>query len=193
MGKIEKTAKKMRRRRNIQGAVLAAVGLAGILAVIMIAPNIFQAIPGIMGRKRYKLAFQARTAASRLAIKGHVRFIEKGGKKHIEITDAGRRALYLEQEKMRLASMRGKRWDKRYRVVMFDIQEKYKTTRDSVRHILRECGFLRLQDSVWIFPYDCEELITLVKSDMRLGKALLYAVVDSIENDGWIKKHFGLK
>lgn len=148
MGNVERVAKERRKRRNIQGAVLAAIGVAGILAVTMIAPNIFQALPGLMGRKRYKLAFQARTAASRLAIKGHVRFVEKNGRKWIEITDAGRRALALEQEKMRLASMQGKRWDKRYRLVMFDIPQKRKTTRDSVRRILRECGFLRLQDSV---------------------------------------------
>src|SRR3990167_1288378 len=193
MGKMEEESRKIRRRANIQNAVLAAVGIAGILAFIMIAPNIFQALPRIMGKKRYKLAFQARTAASRLAIKGHVRFIERDGRKYIEITDAGRHALAFEQEKAGLAAMKGKNWDKRYRLVMFDIPEKYKTTRDKVRRLLNECGFLRLQDSVWIFPYDCEELITLIKSDMRLPRNLLYALVDSIENDKWIKRHFGLR
>ncbi|MDO8552298.1 MAG: CRISPR-associated endonuclease Cas2 [bacterium] len=192
MGQIEEKSRKRRKKENIQQAVLAAIGIAGILAVTMIAPNIFQAVPGLMGRKRYKLAFQARTASSRLAIKGYVRFILKNGKKWIEITDAGRRALLLEHEKARLDVIQGKRWDKRYRLVMFDIPQKRKNTRDSVRRLLRECGFLRLQDSVWVFPYDCEELIVLIKSDMRLGKDLLYVIVDSIENDGWIKKHFGL-
>lgn len=190
---MEEQSKKIRKRANIQNAVLAAVGIAGILAVVMIAPNIFQALPGIMGKKRYKLAFQARTAASRLAIKGYVRFMERNGKKYIEITDAGRRALAFEQEKARLGAMRGKKWDRRYRLAMFDIPEKYKTARDRVRRLLNECGFLRLQDSVWIFPHDCEELITLIKSDMRLGRNLLYAVVDSIENDARIKRHFGLR
>lgn len=193
MGQIEEKSRKRRRKENIQNAVLATVGIAGILAVTMIAPNIFQALPGLMGRKRYSIAFQARTAASRLAIKGYIRFVEKNGKKWIEITDDGRRALALEQEKARLDSLHGKRWDKRYRLVMFDIPEKRKNTRDSVRQLLRGCGFLRIQDSVWLFPYDCEELITLMKSDMQLGKDLLYAIVDSIENDAWIKKHFGLK
>lgn len=193
MGNIEERAKKRRRRENIQGVVLSAIGIAGILAVAMIAPNIFQAFPRVLGKKRYKLAFQARTAAARLAARGHVRFVERHGKKWIEITEKGRRILELERQKMRLAALRGKRWDKRYRLVMFDIPQRRKQIRDAVRRLLRECGFLRLQDSVWVFPYDCEELITLVKSDMRIGKDLLYAVVDSIENDTWIKRHFGLK
>lgn len=193
MGQIEEKSKKRRKKESVQKAVLAAIGIAGVIAVTALAPNMFLALPGLMGRKRYALTFQAKTAASRLAIKGHVRFIEKNGKKWIEITDAGRHALSLEQEKARLDALHGKRWDKRYRLVMFDIPQKNKNTRDSVRRLLRECGFLRLQNSVWLFPYDCEELITLMKLNMRLGKDLLYAIVDSIENDGWIKKHFGLK
>ena len=158
----------------------------------MIAPNIFQAIPRLMGQKRYKLAFQARTAASRLAIKGHVRFVVKNGKRFIEITATGKRALAIEEEKARLDALHGKRWDKRYRLVMFDIPENRRHIREAVRRLLRGCGFLRLQDSIWLFPYDCEELITLIKSDMHIGKDILYAVVDSIENDAWIKRHFGL-
>ncbi|MEK7106579.1 MAG: CRISPR-associated endonuclease Cas2 [Patescibacteria group bacterium] len=193
MGNIEEGARKRRRKENIQMAVLSIVGIAGILAVTMIAPNIFQAIPRIMGKKRYKLAFHARTAASRLAIKGHARFVIKNGKKYIEITDAGRNTLALEKEKARIVAMQGKRWDKRYRLVMFDIPQARKHIREAVRSVLRECGFLRLQDSVWIYPYDCEELITLIKSDLHIGKDVLYAVVDSMENDAWIKRHFGLK
>ena len=192
MGSVEQAAKKQRRKAYIQNAVLTTVGVAGVIAVAMIAPNIFQAIPGIMGKKRYKLAFQARTAVARLSAKGYVCFVEKNGKKCIEITDVGRRVLAIEQEKVRLAGTRGKRWDKKYRLVMFDIPQKRKSTRDFVRMFMRECGFLRLQDSVWVFPYDCEELVSLVKADLRIGKDILYVVVESIENDGWIKKHFNL-
>lgn len=193
MGNVESRAKKLRRMGYVQNAVLAAVGIAGIIAVVMIAPNIFQAFPRIMGKKRYQLAFQARTAVSRLVVRGFVRFVEKGGKKFIEITDEGARALAIEQEKTRLMAAHKKRWDKRYRIVMFDISQKRKPDRERVRMFIRECGFLRLQDSVWVFPYDCEELITLLKADMRIGKDVLYAVVESIENDGWIKKHFNLQ
>lgn len=193
MGNVELRAKKLRRMGYVQNAVLATVGIAGILAVTMIAPNIFQAFPRIMGKKRYKLAFQARTAVSRLVVRGFVRFVERGGKKFLEITNEGARALAIEQEKIRLMAARKKRWDKRYRIVMFDISQKRKGDRDIVRSFIRECGFLRLQDSVWVFPYDCEELITLLKADMRIGKDVLYAVVESIENDGWIKKHFNLR
>ena len=189
---MEEETKKRRKKENVQKAVLAAVAVAGTLAVGMLAPNIFLALPGIMGRKQYKLAFQARTAAARLAIKGHIRFVEKNGKKRIEITEAGRRAFALEQAKAFLATKRPKRWDKRWRLVMFDIPQYRRRDRDHLREVVRACGFLRLQDSVWVFPYDCEELVMLLKADMKIGKDVLYAIVETIENDGWIKKHFGI-
>src|SRR3989344_3405367 len=192
MGKIEEETKKRRKKENIQKAVLAAVAVTGTLARGMLAPNIFLALPGLMGKNKYKLAFQARTAASRLAIKGYVRFVEKDGKKRMEITEAGRRAVALESEKVALAAKRGKRWDKRWRLVMFDIPQYRRRDRDHLREAMRACGFLRLQDSVWVFPYDCEEFVMLLKADMRIGKDVLYAIVESIENDGWIKKHFGI-
>ena len=192
MGNLEESAKKRRKKENIQKIVLAAVAVTGALAVAMLAPNIFLAIPGIMGKKRYKLAFQARTAASRLVIKGYVRFVEKNGKKRMEITEAGRHAIALEEQKAALAAQHGKRWDKRWRLVMFDIPQRRRRDRDRLRSEMRACGFLRLQDSVWIFPYDCEELVVLLKADLKIGKDVLYAIVESIENDGWIKKHFGL-
>ena len=63
---------------------------------------------------------------------------------------------------------------------------------DRLRRLMREYGFLRLQNSVWVYPHDCEELISLIKADLRIGKDVLYAVVESIEYDAWIKKHFNL-
>jgi hypothetical protein len=49
-----------------------------------------------------------------------------------------------------------------------------------------------MQDSVWIFPYDCEELVALLKADFKVGKDLLYMVVEKIENDHALRLHFNL-
>ena len=192
MGKIEKAAKKRRRKRNIQGAILGVVGAAGVISVALVAPNVLQALPTLMGKDRYRLAFQTKTALGRLAAKKHVRFIEKNGKKSIEITDAGRRALAIELAKQAAQSGKKRRWDRRWRLVMFDIPQRRKNVRDRLRALMRTCGFLRIQNSVWVSPYDCEELVALMKTDLRLGTSVLYAVVEEIENDRWIREHFGL-
>ena len=85
-----------------------------------------------------------------------------------------------------------KKWDGRWRMLIFDIPETRKSLRDKVRHTLLHIGFLRIQDSVWAYPYDCEDFISLLKADFKIGKDLLYLVVDSIENDKSYKKYFNL-
>src|SRR3989344_8360432 len=190
MGKVEEGARKRRRKRDIQRAVLGVVGAAGIIGVALVAPNIFQVLPHVMGKERYKLIFQAKTALGRLKAKGYVRFIEKHGKKSIEITENGRRALALALARETAPARKKRRWDHRWRLVAFDISETRKGVRDRLRRIMHECGFLRLQDSLWISPYDCEELIGLVKTDLKLGTSVIYAVVEELENDKWIKEQF---
>ena len=193
MGNVEKGARKRRRKRSVQGAVLGTLAAAGIVTVATVAPNVFQALPTLMGKQRYKLLFETKTALGKLAVKGHVRFIQKNGKKSVEITAAGRRALALQLARQTKPARKKRRWDHRYRLVMFDIPQSRKNVRDRLRLLMRECGFLRVQNSVWLSPYDCEELVTLIKTDLRLGTSVLYAVVEQIENDSWIKRHFGLK
>ncbi len=188
---MEETARKRRRNQNVQKTVLGIVAVAGILAVTMIAPNIFQAIPRLMGNK-YKFGYRARTAAGRLAQKGYVRFVERNGKRFVEITEKGKRAYVLEQARFAAYTNINKRWDKRWRIVIFDIPEKRKVLRERVRRLVREFGFLKLQDSVWIFPYDCEELIAMMKVELRIGKDILYIIADSVENDRWVRKQFNL-
>ncbi len=193
MARMEEYSRKRRRTHYVRQTVLGVIGTAGILAVAMIAPNVFQVLPHIMGKQRYKLAFQTKTAIGRLAVKGHIRFASRDGKKYVEITEAGKRALALEEAKaVRFAGM-NRRWDKRYRMVIFDIPELRRGVRERLRRLMRECGFLGIQKSVWLSPYDCEELIALIKAELRIGKDALYVIVDSIENDSWIKKHFKLQ
>ena len=175
----------------MQRAVLAAVGIAGVLAVTMIAPNILQALPLVAGKAKFR--YRAKSAVGRLAEKGLVRFVEREGMRYAKITEKGRRSLNLELAKAAVAAQHRKRWDKRYRLVMFDIPHYRKNDRDRLRRIMQDIGFLHLQHSVWIYPHDCEELIALLKADLKFGKAVIYAVVESIENDGWIKRHFNLR
>lgn len=193
MRNIEQKGRKRRRKENIQNTLLSIVTIAGTLAVAAVAPNIFQALPHIMGNDRYKLAFKSKTAVDRLVVKGYIRRVRKKGSMFLELTNAGRQHLLVEDARANSpASRKRKRWDGRYRLVMFDIPEKRKNTRDRLRMFMSEFGFMRLQNSVWVSPYDCEELIALVKAELRIGSAILYALVDQIEGERKIKDHFGI-
>ncbi|MBI4088077.1 CRISPR-associated endonuclease Cas2 [Candidatus Kaiserbacteria bacterium] len=193
MGELEKEARYERRKGYLQQAVLSSIAIGGILALAMVAPNSLRLLDGLGSRKR-RYAEQARSAVGRLAAKGHVKFVNVNGRKYVRITKAGRKALDEadRQAQLHTKPRKPRRWDKRWRLLVFDIPESRKITRNRLRKLVRSLGFLRLQDSVWVYPYDCEELVILIKADLRIGKDVLYAIVEKIENDAWIRRQFRL-
>ena len=100
--------------------------------------------------------------------------------------------IFKEWEMSAYTIKRPRKWDGKWRVIIFDIPEKKRAARTRVREILTAAGFQRLQDSVWVFPYDCEDVIGLMKTDLNVGKHLLYMIVDQIENDRFLRMDFDL-
>jgi len=190
MAQVEVTAKKKRRTRQLRSAILTSVGVAGIIAAAAIAPNALRLLKttGVNARLRYR----TKTVLGRLKHDGDIEFMERDGKKYVQLTEKGERTLALYREKLRMIERPRRRWDKRYRLVIFDIPEKRKRVREKIRREVQEAGFLRVQDSAWVYPYDCEEFIALLKAELKIGKDVLYAVVEEIEYDTWIRKYFGL-
>lgn len=190
MGKLEIASRKRKKRQDIQKAVLATVAIAGLLAWTAIAPNTLQLLR-YLPKEKWNLSYRARTAAGRIVTNGYAKWIEMDGKKYLRLTPAGYKALAFEQAKVALKNQK-KKWDGRWRMVVFDIPERRRRIRIRLRDFMGEVGFVRLQDSVWVYPYDCEDFIALLKAELKVGKDVLYAIVDTIEHDRDIRKHFRL-
>lgn len=191
MGTLEREAKRRRHIGNIQKALLVAALVGGLMLIgAAPVPSAFQ----LLGRSRnkYKFRYQAKTVLSRLIKKGYIVFVEENGRRYARITPAGKSVLEFEEQKAALKLKRKKRWDKRWRAVIFDIPEVRRKTRDQLRKVMRDAGFYHLQDSVWLYPYDCEDFIALLKADLKIGNAVLYLIVEKIENDRHLKEHFKL-
>ena len=188
MGQLETESRKGTRNRNLQKIILGLVATAGLLSIMAVAPNALQALGmfgiGKKGRQREIIA----NSRKRLVRNGLLEYTEKGFIKLTPKGEAKLRQLELHDFKLK----RPKRWDKKWRMLIFDIREERKNLRDKIRRTLTVIGFVRLQHSVFVYPHDCEDLITLLKADFKIGKELLYVIVDKIENDGWLKKYFGL-
>ncbi|OHA91860.1 MAG: hypothetical protein A2665_01815 [Candidatus Zambryskibacteria bacterium RIFCSPHIGHO2_01_FULL_46_30] len=195
MGKIETEIKKRVRKKNLQKILLSSVAVAGVLGIAVLAPNILQVLSqlGLVERGQYARNSNLSRSMKRLLKNQSLKFQNaSSGKKYLTITEEGRRQLnILEARNFNLKQP--KRWDRKWRVIIFDIGEKQKRTRDQLRITLNRIGFVKLQKSVWVYPYDCEDFIMLLKANFELGRNLLYLVVDEIENDEWLKKIFGFK
>jgi phenylacetic acid degradation operon negative regulatory protein len=77
--------------------------------------------------------------------------VEKNGKIYIRITSEGQRII---QRDFPMLSLQNRRWDGRWRIVMFDIEEVNRQIRERLRIKLKELGFGMLQESVFISPHD---------------------------------------
>ncbi len=192
--KLEIEAKKVRRRANIEKIILQTVVSAGFLSMAVVAPNALQALRifdrGI-ARKMNPL-YLIEPAFSRLCMKGMIVVEKTAGGKRVRVTEDGKRL--LERMVARSPDSRmHKRWDKRWRMVIYDIREKRREVRRRIREILSAFGFYKLQASTWVYPYDCEDLVVLLKADFKIGQEVLYVIVEKIENDQKLKEHFGLK
>ncbi|MDO8590709.1 MAG: hypothetical protein Q7R65_01885 [bacterium] len=185
---MENESRKRSKRQQIQKTILGAVAVAGMLTVAAIAPNALQAL-GMFGiGKKSKYRYTIENSRKRLVENGLLEYNSLGLLHVTRKGEAKLRQLELRDYKIK----KPKRWDKKWRVLIFDIREERKMLRDKIRRTLIAIGFIRLQDSVWVYPHDCEDLITLLKADFKIGKDVLYLIVDKIENDSWLKKTFNV-
>ena len=188
MGRLEQESKRRTRSAHIRAAILSSVKLAGLLAVALAVPNAISGLHKLGIIPSSRSGETLKRSYSRLVAKGFLMFDGR----HYRLTKRGDQELrFFEERNFKIRKPR--RWDKKWRVLVFDIPERQRSLRNKIRHTLQQIGFVRLQDSVWIFPYDCEDLVMLLKADFCVGYRMLYMVVDQLEGERRLKQEFGLR
>jgi len=89
----------------------------------------------------------------------------------------------LEQRKI-ADSLKNKRqkWDKKWRMISFDIPQDSSDVRNKLRSLLRTAGFLKIQQSVYIYPHACDQLIDFINKDPKIKKYITFAVITYSNN-----------
>ncbi len=118
------------------------------------------------------------------------RVLADGSFKLVLTAEGKRQAQRLDLFGQSIRFRKPKRWDGKWRVVMFDIPEKSRTFRDILREHLREMRFYRLQQSVFVSPYPFEkplqELVNLYGADSYVR----IMTVTWIDNGKFLERHF---
>ncbi len=194
--KIERKKKKegVRKLIPVGQIILASLAGATVISLAAVAPGVIFALKklGVTKKLLDRHKYYVNDSLERLVKKGLVSIVEKNGEKFAKLTKEGSRNLFKIQAKLQTISI-PKKWDNKYRVVIFDIKESEKFARDEIRYTLLQCGFVKLQNSVWVYPYPCEGVIHLIRTHLEVkDEDLVYMTVESIENDEWLRKHFKL-
>lgn len=83
-------------------------------------------------------------------------------------------------------------WDKKWRIVMFDVPESLKRTRDALRMHFKSMGFYEFQKSVFVHPYQCEKEIEYITEFYKARKFLRFIIATEIDNALEIRRYFNL-
>jgi len=116
---------------------------------------------------------------------------EKYGKFKIELTEKGKRIV----KEIQLGDMKIEKpdaWDKKWRTVIFDIPDKKRRARDTLREKLQEMNFYPLQKSVWVCPYPCQKEIQFLCEFFEITPYVNIIIAESIYNDIKLRKYFKL-
>lgn len=115
----------------------------------------------------------------------------KDGTVTLILTDEGKnKALRYNLNTMSI--LKPARWDGWWRVVAFDIPERFVQGRRALSAMLKELGFYAMQKSVFIFPYACENEIDFIVEAFGLRPYVRVMLVKKTDIDLFLKRKFNV-
>ena len=116
---------------------------------------------------------------------------DKAGFVKIILTKEGqKKALKFKIDEMEIK--KPAKWDGEWRIVIFDIPDRFKKAREALRKKIKDLGFIKLQESVFVFPYECEDEINFIVEVFLIRPFVRFMRVKSFTNEEQIRIKFGL-
>lgn len=109
----------------------------------------------------------------------YARITKLNGVLVLEITREGKRAL-LPFATDQLRILPPPTWDKKWRVILFDIPETQRVGRDVLRKRLRDLGFYALQRSAFVLPYPCFDQLDILIRSLHITPYVTFFETDSL-------------
>ncbi len=168
------------RRGELARDILRLIGAGVAVGATIVAPNTVQLIDYLDPKGRNERNRIWKTIKY-LEEKDRVTFQERDGHTYVQLTATGRQQLD-EDAIWELAIARPRRWDHKWRIVMFDLPSKRETARQAFRHKLEDLGFKFYQRSVFIFPYECAQEVNTVAQWYGVEQYVRYIVATEIND-----------
>ena len=188
---MRKRRKDNKKSKEVAKVILQVIGMTVLVTGVIVFPGLAYVAKWVeesvrQSRPRVKKAFYD------LQRRKMIRLVEDGPKWKLVLTKKGKDQLKKYQLKD-LKIERPAKWDGVWRMVMFDIPESSKYSRDFIRRKLNNLGFVAIQKSVFIHPFPCREIVEFFRNYYRLKPGELYIFeIRLIEGEKTLKKHFKL-
>jgi len=178
-------------KSEIMKGVLTVLATAGVITVAIMAPNALQ----IFARrhkpvKKFNGVRLKRSVVS-MNRRGLVSISKKHGQVVIKLTKKGLNKI-KEFDIANIKIIPLKIWDRKWRIVIFDIPEKFKQNRQVFQGRLKLLGFIMIQRSVWVCPYPCEKEIQKIAKLYEVDSFVNYITATELDIQSKLLKEFKL-
>ncbi len=178
--------KKQERQELILNILLGV----GVLTTSIVAPNAVQLFKYFLPKDRQD-KWEIKRSFSRLEKKGLVKKKVTDGEDYYALTLLGsERAKKHKLDSMKIEAQ--KKWDGKWRLVMFDIPEDKKMARRGINLVLKKLGCVQYQKSVFITPFPCKKEIDFAGECFNARKHIRIITAHDVEGVEPLMKVFKL-
>lgn len=182
--------------RSIIKKVLLGFAVSGTLVLAASSPYFLANLITGMSQKDIKKAHQKIAKILHYLKRRKIILLreESNGDLIVRLSEKGRKRI-IKYKLDDLKIEKPIKWDKKWRLVIFDIPKKLKwgrVARETFRNKLKDLGFYQFQKSVWIYPYDCENEILFLKEIFRLEPFVKYMEINKIDDEIKLRNLFDL-
>lgn len=115
---------------------------------------------------------------------------EEEGIPIIKITDRGKQKLL--RYKVDEMVLDESNWDGKWRLIIYDVASTKRANSEMFRTMLNKLRFLKLQKSVYLTPFKCEDEIEYLRLLFEVGNEVQILKVGSLENEAAYRRYFGI-
>lgn len=172
--------------------ILKSFALGGLVVSSFALPNLPQ-IFYLLGVENCRDRYRLKRSIIQLQNRKLVKIYEKDGEDVVEITKNGKQKL-LKYKFEEMKILRPKKWDGRWRIIIFDIPEKFKKARNALTRKIKDMEIYPLQKSVFVCPFNCKckDEIDFIGEFFNIRRFICYIEADVIENDERLKRFYNL-
>lgn len=182
------------REKDVARQILELLGAGIVLSTALLAPGAI----GVFGKTYLMLQRTPRSIRSKtlydLKRRGYVQIDQGDEGASLVLTKKGKARLQKYQLD-ELMIRRPRIWDGNWRIVFFDVPKKppaLNRARDVFRGTLKRLGFAKIQKSVWIHPFSCEDEIAYVSEVYGLQPYVRIALAKAVTGEEQLRSKFDL-
>ncbi len=174
--------------------ILLLLGVTGFVAASMVLPGLPLALKPFLKKEYTKWGHfnkrKLRSEIKRLKSTGIIEEISQEGEAIFRLTEKGKQKLF--KYKLEDMVLKSGNWDRKWRLVIYDIPTGYKNQADAFRRLIKKMDLLQIQKSVYLTPYPCKDEIAFLKTMYGIDDYVTVLTISGIESEESYRKYFGV-